>query len=193
MRVATLRSSRADRRFGQASFRTRDERGGRPVDLVPRWARRSLSQLLPMLQSMGVVVLDRSPSLTDGLPVWIYQFKEVSPHPTVPLAPTVAERARPPADSPGGDRDQRRVEIDRFNELVMRAERQRQVVLRAAKYLRQAGFPYGQSYIESVLNEGTCCSGRSVRALSFRCRRGRRAIAMPKRPLPLSPRTSTRW
>ena len=49
-----------------------------------------------------------------------------------------------------------RVEIDRFNELVMRAGLtwQQVVLLRAyAKYLRQANFPYSQSYIESVLNE----------------------------------------
>ena len=49
-----------------------------------------------------------------------------------------------------------RVEIDRFNELVLRAGLtwQQVVVLRAyAKYLRQAGFPYSQSHIESVVND----------------------------------------
>ena len=49
-----------------------------------------------------------------------------------------------------------RVEIDRFNELVMRARLtwQQVVLLRAyAKYLRQVNFPYSQSYIESVLND----------------------------------------
>jgi len=38
----------------------------------------SLSRLLPMLQSMGVVVLEERPftvTRPDGLPVWIYQFK----------------------------------------------------------------------------------------------------------------------
>ena len=38
----------------------------------------SLSQLLPMLQSMGVVVLEERPftvTRPDGLPVWIYQLK----------------------------------------------------------------------------------------------------------------------
>ena len=120
----------------------------------------SLSELLPMLQSMGVVVLEERPFTlrrTDGLPVWIYQFK-ISPHPSIPHAPD-AEAQR--------DTAQRfadavtaiwhgRVEIDRFNELVMRAGLtwQQVVVLRAyAKYLRQAGFPYSQSHIESVLNE----------------------------------------
>ncbi len=120
----------------------------------------SLSQLLPMLQSMGVVVLEERPftvTRPDGLPVWIYQFK-ISTHPTIPPTSTAAERdatAQRFADAVTAIW-QRRVEIDRFNELVMRAKLtwQQVVLLRAyAKYLRQAGFPYSQSYIESVLNE----------------------------------------
>ena len=120
----------------------------------------SLSQLLPMLQSMGVVVLEERPftvTRPDGLPVWIYQFK-IQPHPTIPAASTAAERnstAQRFADAVTAIW-QGRVEIDRFNELVMRARLtwQQVVLLRAyAKYLRQAGFPYSQSHIESVLNE----------------------------------------
>ncbi len=120
----------------------------------------SLSQLLPMLQSMGVVVLEERPfnvTRPDGLPVWIYQFR-ISPHPTIPMAATEAERdatAERFADAVTAIW-QGRVEIDRFNELVMRANLtwQQVVLLRAyAKYLRQANFPYSHSYIESVLNE----------------------------------------
>jgi glutamate dehydrogenase len=120
----------------------------------------SLSQLLPMLQSMGVVVLEERPftvTRADGLPVWIYQFK-ISPHPDIPTPPTGPERvamAERFADTVtaiwhGG------VEIDRFNELVLRAGLtwQQVVVLRTyAKYLRQAGFPYSQSHIETVVND----------------------------------------
>ncbi len=120
----------------------------------------SLSQLLPMLQCMGVVVLEERPftaTRPDGLPVWIYQFK-VSRHPTMPAAPTGPEleaTAQRFADAVtaiwhGG------VQIDRFNELVLRAGLtwQQVVVLRSyAKYLRQAGFPYSQAHIEAVLNE----------------------------------------
>jgi glutamate dehydrogenase len=120
----------------------------------------SLSKLLPMLQSMGVVVLEERPftvTRPDGLPVWIYQFK-ISPHPTIPLASTTAERdamAERFADAVTAIW-QGRVEIDRFNELVMRARLtwQQVVLVRAyAKYLRQANFPYSQSHIESVLND----------------------------------------
>ncbi|WAC93160.1 NAD-glutamate dehydrogenase [Mycobacterium sp. Aquia_213] len=120
----------------------------------------SLSQLLPMLQSMGVVVLEERPFTVvrpDGLPVWVYQFR-ISPHPTIQLAQTQAERdatAERFAEAVTAIWHGR-VEVDRFNELVMRAglSWQQVVLLRAyAKYLRQANFPYSQSYIESVLNE----------------------------------------
>ena len=93
----------------------------------------------------------------DGLPVWIYQFK-ITPHPTVPLAQPGPEReatAQRFADAVTAIWEGR-AEIDRFNELVMRADLtwQQVVLLRSyAKYLRQAGFPYSQSHIESVVNE----------------------------------------
>jgi glutamate dehydrogenase len=120
----------------------------------------SLSQLLPMLQSMGVVVLEERPftvNRPDGLPVWIYQFK-IAPQPAVPLAQPGPERevmAQRFADAVTAIWEGR-AEIDRFNELVMRADLtwQQVVLLRSyAKYLRQAGFPYSQSHIESVVNE----------------------------------------
>jgi glutamate dehydrogenase len=120
----------------------------------------SLSQLLPMLQSMGVVVLEERPFTVirpDELPVWIYQFK-IQPHPTIRQPSTEAERdemAERFAEAVTAIWHGR-VEIDRFNELVMRAglSWQQVMLLRAyAKYLRQANFPYSQSYIESVLNE----------------------------------------
>ena len=120
----------------------------------------SLSELLPMLQSMGVVVLEERPftvTRPDGLPIWIYQFK-ITPQATVPLAQAGPEReaaAQRFADAVTAIWEGR-AEIDRFNELVMRADLtwQQVVLLRAyAKYLRQAGFAYSQSHIESVVNE----------------------------------------
>ncbi|MBS1696031.1 MAG: NAD-glutamate dehydrogenase [Actinobacteria bacterium] len=119
----------------------------------------SLSQLLPMLQSMGVVVLEERPFTVrraDGLAVWIYQFK-ISPHPSIPDVPAGPEQEASSARFAEAVTAiwHGRIEIDRFNELVLRAALtwQQVVVLRAyAKYLRQAGFPYSQSHIESVLN-----------------------------------------
>ena len=120
----------------------------------------SLSQLLPMLQSMGVTVLEERPfSVTrpDGLPVWIYQFK-ISPHRGISQPPEGPERgaaAQRFADAVTAIWHGR-AEIDRFNELVLRAGLtwQQVAVLRSyAKYLRQAGFPYSQSHIETVIND----------------------------------------
>jgi glutamate dehydrogenase len=120
----------------------------------------SLSELLPMLQSMGVVVLEERPytvTRADGLRVWIYEFK-VSRQRNMPDAPDAeaqAAAAQRFADAVTAIW-QGHAEIDRFNQLVLRAGLtwQQVVILRAyAKYLRQAGFPYSQNHIESVLND----------------------------------------
>jgi glutamate dehydrogenase len=118
----------------------------------------SLSELLPMLQCMGVVVLDERPFTVqrpDGLPVWIYQFR-VSRQPTIPAATPeeIDDVSQRFADAVTAIW-QGRVEIDRFNELVLRAgfTWQQVAILRCyAKYLRQAGFPYSQAHIETVIN-----------------------------------------
>lgn len=120
----------------------------------------SLSDLLPMLQSMGVVVLEERPftvTRPDDLPVWIYQFK-ISPHKSIPDIPAGPERDATAvrfADAVTAIWNGR-VEVDRFNELVMRAGltwQQVSVVRSYAKYLRQAGFPYSQAHIETVIND----------------------------------------
>ncbi len=119
----------------------------------------SLSQLLPMLQSMGVIVLEERPftvTRADGLPVWIYQFK-------ISVQSDIGEETEKPERDATAVRFadavtaiwHGRAEIDRFNELVLRARLtwQQVAILRTyAKYLRQAGFPYSQAHIESVLN-----------------------------------------
>ncbi|BBY98053.1 NAD-glutamate dehydrogenase [Mycolicibacterium fallax] len=114
----------------------------------------SLSDLLPMLQCMGVEVLDERPfavTRPDGLAVRIYQFR-------IALPRDIAGAGEADMNARFADTVtaiwQGRVEADRFNELVLRAALtwQQVVVIRTyAKYLRQAGFPYSQSYIESVL------------------------------------------
>jgi len=122
----------------------------------------SLSQLLPMLQCMGVEVLEERPFSVirpDGLSVRIYQFT-IRPDPGVAWSQTQQEwdaTAQRFTDAVTAIWHGR-VEVDRFNELVLRAGLtwQQVILLRAyAKYLRQAGFPYSQSRIESVLNENS--------------------------------------
>ena len=85
----------------------------------------SLSQLLPMLQSMGVIVLEERPftvTRPDGLPVWIYQFKisVLSDIPDEPEGPERDATAVRFADAVTAIWHGR-AEIDRFNELVLRA------------------------------------------------------------------------
>ena len=131
----------------------------------------SLSQLLPMLQCMGVEVLEERPFTvvrSDGLGVRIYQFK-IRPNASMPESAMAADwdaAARRFTDAVTAIW-QGRVEVDHFNELVLRAGLtwQQIMLLRAyAKYLRQAGFPYSQSHIESVLSENTS-TARSLVAL----------------------------
>jgi glutamate dehydrogenase len=140
------------------------EPGDRPGEAFLTWylggSSASLSRLLPMLQCTGVEVVEQRPFTVirpDGLEVWIYQFIIRQP----PGAPFPAGAA----DWEDGARRftdavsaiwAGRAEADRFNELVLRAglNWQQVTVLRAyAKYQRQAGFPYSQNYIETVLND----------------------------------------
>ncbi|BBY62072.1 NAD-glutamate dehydrogenase [Mycolicibacterium helvum] len=145
------------------SVKLQFEQGDEPNEAFLTWylggSTASLSHLLPMLQCMGVLVLEERPFTVvrpDGLKVWIYQFK-IRPDASMPDAASQEEwdaTAQRFSDAVTAIW-QGRAEIDRFNELVLRAGLtwQQVAVLRAyAKYLRQAAFPYSQSHIESVLN-----------------------------------------
>ena len=109
----------------------------------------SLSQVLPMLSSMGVEVVDERPYELTGLdrPAFIYEF---------------GLRYDRPAghDSPERFQDALRAvwdgynEIDGFNRLVLDAGltwRQATVLRAYAKYMRQGNSPFAQDYIEDAL------------------------------------------
>ncbi|WP_258174820.1 NAD-glutamate dehydrogenase [Actinopolyspora mortivallis] len=118
----------------------------------------TLSRVLPVLQSMGVEVVDERPyevSPDETTRRWIFDFG---------LRPE-----RDLAEQSGGERlDTLRQrfeeafraawqgdsEVDRFNSLVLRAGltwRQATVLRAYAKYLRQVGVAYSQDYIEDAL------------------------------------------
>ncbi|SDP61513.1 glutamate dehydrogenase [Actinopolyspora xinjiangensis] len=118
----------------------------------------TLSMVLPVLQSMGVEVVDERPyeiTLDDDTVRWIFDFG---------LRP---ERGL--LEQSGGERIdtlrerfeeafhaswQGDSEVDRFNSLVLRAGltwRQTAVLRAYAKYLRQVGVAYSQDYIEDAL------------------------------------------
>ncbi|MBJ8346759.1 NAD-glutamate dehydrogenase [Antrihabitans sp. YC2-6] len=138
----------------------------------------SLSQVLPVLQSLGVEVLDERPyriSLADS-EQWIYDFGIVAP-PEL-LRGALDQEMDDALNASNGAMTARVTELqerfsdafeavwyglaeaDSFNELVLRSGLQwrEAAVLRAyAKYLRQAGFPYSHANIARVLltNPGT--------------------------------------
>lgn len=135
----------------------------------------SLSQVLPMLHSMGVDVLEERPyhfDRPDGLSVSLYALR-ILVHPTISRG----------FDAEGGERRAKlltdaiddvwhgRVETDGFNELVLRAglTAGQITILRAyAKYLRQAGFPYSQSHIEMVLADNASVARYFVELFEIR-------------------------
>ncbi len=114
----------------------------------------SLSQLLPLLQSMGVEVTDERPYAIERRgadPAWIYDFGLRS-RVVDGSGDTETTRHRfqdALAAAWRGD-----AEADGFQALVLRAglDWRQVVVLRAyAKYLRQAGSRFSQDYVESAL------------------------------------------
>ncbi|WP_307816430.1 NAD-glutamate dehydrogenase [Nocardioides limicola] len=109
----------------------------------------SLSEILPMLSSMGVEVVDERPYELVGLPRTSYIYDFGLRHPT----------ARPAA-SRGLFTDalqaiwQGRNETDGFNALVLATGltwRQATLLRAYAKYMRQGGTPFAQDYIEDAL------------------------------------------
>jgi glutamate dehydrogenase len=116
----------------------------------------SLGRTLPMLEQMGIEVLDERPyeiERTDGRAAWVYDFG-LRLGEGVDFGP---DRSAAVIDTlrvvwAGG------IEQDGFNALVVRAglSWQEASVLRAyAKYLRQAGTPFSQGYIEQTLNQNS--------------------------------------
>ncbi|NEW27474.1 NAD-glutamate dehydrogenase [Nocardia cyriacigeorgica] len=123
--------------------------GGRPA---------SLSEVLPIVQSLGVEVLDERPYVianTGGLACRIYRFSLRYPERLLPPHLDDADFARRFTATCAAIWHGR-AEADRFNELVPRAglDHRQVIVLRAyANYLRQGEFPYSRAHIANVLGE----------------------------------------
>ncbi|GAA2242157.1 NAD-glutamate dehydrogenase [Kitasatospora cystarginea] len=116
----------------------------------------SLTEVLPVLQHLGVEVLDEHPyALTraDGTTAWVVDFglrlREVT---------GLTEEARERFQETFAATWTGQAENDRFNELVMTAGlnwRQAMVLRAYAKYLRQAGSTFSQDYMEDALRNNT--------------------------------------
>ncbi|MGZ4507308.1 MAG: NAD-glutamate dehydrogenase [Blastococcus sp.] len=112
-----------------------------------------LSEVLPVLQNMGVSVVDERPYEIDRIgapPTWIYDFGVTVPAVDLPLLRSLPERF---TDAVGavwrGE-----AEDDGLGALVMLAGlnwRQVTVVRAYVQWLRQGGLPFGQTYVEQTL------------------------------------------
>jgi len=113
----------------------------------------SLSQVLPILQSMGLDVVEEHPyeiSRPMREPAWILDFAMVLPAGDIADRSTLSERLEETFLAAW----EGRCAVDGFNALITRGGlRWREaMVLRAyARYLRQIGTTFSQSYIEGVL------------------------------------------
>ncbi|MER7076724.1 glutamate dehydrogenase (NAD) [Saccharopolyspora kobensis] len=140
-------------------YAPRDSSGGQRRFKIYVGGRVTLSRVLPVLQSMGVEVVDERPyeiSLDSAdQQYWIYDFglrldAELLDRVDSSLLDTLRERFEEAfrATWLGA------AEVDRFNALVLRAGlnwRQASVLRAYAKYLRQVGIAYSQDYIEDAI------------------------------------------
>jgi glutamate dehydrogenase len=113
----------------------------------------SLSKVLPILQSMGVDVVDEYPyEIARALhePAWVLDFGMRLPDGEIGARSTLPERFEEAFANAWDER----TGVDGFNTLVMTAGlRWRQVlVLRAySRYMRQIGSPFSQRFLEDVV------------------------------------------
>jgi glutamate dehydrogenase len=111
----------------------------------------SLSDVLPILSSMGVEVVDERPYQLDGLPrqTFIYDFGLRYPR-TLPQGSRELFQDAVNAVWEGDN------EVDGFNGLVLAVGltwRQATLLRAYAKYMRQGGTPFAQDYIEDALQQ----------------------------------------
>ncbi len=137
------------------------EAGNRRLKIYVTGATVTLSRALPLMQSLGAVVIDENPyevTRSDGTPSHIYDFGLQLPQayisgPGAGPDETQAAARRRVTDAFTAAWDGH-AEVDGLNELVLAAGldwRQVTVFRAYAKYLRQVGTPYTQRYLESVL------------------------------------------
>ncbi|MEU4802770.1 NAD-glutamate dehydrogenase [Actinosynnema sp. NPDC023587] len=151
------------------------EPGERRFKLFLAGERLTLSDVLPMLQRMGVVVVDERPYelvRDDGTECWIYDFGLRIDQSTLDeLSQDDLELVRTRFQDAFAAAWRGEAEVDGFNTLVLKAgvSWQQAAMLRAyAKYLRQAGTPYSQDYIEDAVLAHTEVAKALVRLFEAR-------------------------
>lgn len=129
-----------------------------------------LSRVLPILQSMGVEVVDEYPyEVARALkePAWILDFGMLLPDRDIVGRSTLAERFEETFAAAWVDR----CGVDGFNALVVRGGlrwRQALIVRAYARYLRQVGTSFSQEYLEDVLVDNVAITRLLVRLFETR-------------------------
>ena len=144
--------------------------GDRRLKLYLVGRRITLSTVLPVLQSLGVEVVDERPyevRRSDGALAWINDFGlRMHLDPAAPDESLTARFADAFTEAWRG-----RVGTDGFNALVLTAGltwRQAALLRALARYQRQIGSPYGQSYITDVVGGHTAVAVGLVRLFEAR-------------------------
>jgi glutamate dehydrogenase len=142
---------------GQPALRLWTPEGAEPgeyrLSIYRVGQRLMLSEVLPILQNMGVSVVDERPYEIDRIgspPTWIYDFGVVTPATELPLVRSLPERFTEAVSAVWRGE----TEDDGLGALVMLAGlnwRQVTVVRAYVQWLRQAGLPFGQRYVEETL------------------------------------------
>lgn len=152
------------------------EPGERRFKLYLRGEGVTLSKVLPVLQAMGVEVVDERPYelfREDGGASWIYDFG-------LRIEPQALDESNDVAVSELRERFQDAfhaswqgdAEVDGFNGLVLRAGltwRQAAVLRAYSRYLQQARSPFSQSYIQNTVLKHTEVATRLLRLFEARC------------------------
>jgi glutamate dehydrogenase len=151
------------------------EPGERRFKLYLAGGRVTLSQVLPVLQRMGVEVVDERPyqvTREDGTECWVFDFGlRVEPGVLDQLTDEDLVGLRTRFQDAFAAAWRGDAEVDRFNALVLRAGlnwRQAAILRAYAKYLRQAGTPYSQDYIEDAVLGHTDVATTLVRLFEVR-------------------------
>src|SRR3954451_4302008 len=127
--------------------------GDRRLTIYRVGQRLLLSEVLPVLQNMGVDVVDERPYEIDRIgapPTWIYDFGVAVPQVELPLLRSLPERFTEAV----GAVWRGEAEEDGLGALVLLAGlnwRQVTVVRAYVQWPRQAGLPFGQAYVERTL------------------------------------------
>ncbi|MGW1677960.1 NAD-glutamate dehydrogenase [Saccharopolyspora sp. NPDC002376] len=137
----------------------RDSSGGQRRFKIYVGGRVTLSRVLPVLQSMGVEVVDERPYeiSIDGADrqYWIYDFGlRLDPELLSAVDSRWLDTLRERFEDAFRASWLGAAEVDRFNALVLQAGltwRQASVLRAYAKYLRQVGIAYSQDYIEDAI------------------------------------------